>query len=109
MCGFAASTFALIDPAPSPPDAMLEPTKELRALEEARREQREFDAATNRLAIALASEGASFPRAQLAALERNKGKTAAGAGGKPFVSSPAGSRPGIAHRYVAASGARKAA
>ena len=83
--------------------------EELRALEEARREQREFDAATNRLAIALASEGASFTRAQLAALERIKGKTAAGAGGKPFVSSPAGSRPGIAHRYVAASGARKAA
>ncbi|MBR2689219.1 MAG: hypothetical protein IKE42_15305 [Aquamicrobium sp.] len=83
--------------------------EELRALEEARREQREFDAATHRLAIALASEGASFTRTQLAALERIKGRATAGSVVQLRPASPRGSRPSVAVRNMAASGARKAA
>jgi hypothetical protein len=68
--------------------------EELRALEEARREQREFDAATHRLAIALASEGAALNRKQVAALERIKRRSA-------HVPRAADARSSVARRYVA--------
>jgi len=83
--------------------------EELRALEEARHEQKEFDAATHRLAVALASEGASFTRAQLAALERIKSRTSSSASAAIVIPGPRGSRPGIARRFVAASRTRNAA
>lgn len=83
--------------------------EDLRAIEEARREQREFDVATNKLAVALASEGAALSRAQLAALERIKSRSASSAGTAIDISSARGSRPGIARRFVAESRARDAA
>lgn len=48
--------------------------RELKALEEAKREQREFIATTNRLAAALAAEGASLSRVQMEALARIAGR-----------------------------------
>lgn len=44
--------------------------EELKALEEARRDHQQFLATTNRLAAALASEGASLSRRQMEALAR---------------------------------------
>ncbi|RWM29446.1 hypothetical protein [Mesorhizobium sp.] len=44
--------------------------RELKALEEARRDHRNFIATTNRLAAALAAEGASLSRVQMEALAR---------------------------------------
>lgn len=71
--------------------------EELRAIEEARRETREFAAFTNRLAIALAREGASLNRKQMAVLERITSRSAA-------LSRDPDARPGIARRYVAVPG-----